>query len=134
SVHSPPFARQPDIRLLVGSVGPRARALVRHGPAEREERLEPDLGGRRPHLPVGRAAAGAIPQSRDRVAAVPHSMPTPRRAAPPAGGFFFGTVRSLPRPSGGGPIPRRSSSIARAGGAKRRTPPPRGATHDGARR
>ena len=57
------LARQPGLRLLVGPVGTRARALVGHRPAEREERLEPDLGGGRADLAVGRATPAEVPRA-----------------------------------------------------------------------
>ena len=65
--HRPPPAGQPGLRLLVRSVGPRARALGRHRSPERSQRRQPRQ--RRGRLPVamGRAPAGAVHRPRQPV-------------------------------------------------------------------
>ena len=80
--------------------------------AQREERLEPDLGGRRAHLAVGRAAAGAIPQSSDRVAKpcdLDVDAPPVRRAG---GAILFAAGRSGP-PRSADRTPRRGCGTVR---------------------
>ena len=50
-------ARQPGLRLLGRSVGPRARALGRQRPAQRAQWLQPGTGRRSAGFAMGRAAA-----------------------------------------------------------------------------
>ena len=65
--HRPSPARQPGLRLLVRSVGPRPRALGRQRPAQRSQRRQPGLGRRGTDLAMGRSAARAVHRPHQRL-------------------------------------------------------------------
>ena len=65
----PPPARQPGLRLLVRSVGARARAVGGHRPAERAQREQPALRPGGAGEPVGRGSAREVHPPREPVAA-----------------------------------------------------------------
>ena len=62
--HRPPPARQPGLRLLGRSLGPRARTLGGYRSAERAQRRQSCPGRGRAALAMGHAAAGEVPRSR----------------------------------------------------------------------